>query len=372
MIRLASHLAAPCASQAEYGDRRARLAADLAPRRLDALLVSHGPNVRYLTGFSGSNSALLVWAEGAILFTDPRYRIQAAQESVCQLRVVKGRLLAAVIKAAHRRRLRRLGFDAARLTWQAFETMKENLALGESLEPASGLVESRRMVKSPTELVLIRRSVETASEAFRRALARARPGVRERDLAAELDYQMRRLGADQPAFESIVLSGERTALPHARPSDNPLACNRLLLVDVGASQDGYASDMTRMAFFGRPGRQVRELYRAVLEAQLAAVASVRPGIRAARVDQQARRVLRAHGLGKALAHSTGHGVGLEVHEAPRLGRGEKTRLAPGMTFTVEPGAYLEGVGGVRIEDMVVVTATGCEVLTPTSRELLVL
>jgi len=161
-------------------------------------------------------------------------------------------------------------------------------------------------------------------------------------------------------------------MPHAQPSSQTIRNNRLLLVDMGASREGYASDMTRMAFLGRPGRKVRELYGAVLEAQSAAVDAVRPGATAGSVDRAARRVLRAHGLEKAFVHSTGHGLGLEIHEAPRLAKGVATPLEAGMAITVEPGAYLEGFGGIRIEDTVVVTSSGCEVLTPTSKELLVL
>lgn len=356
----------------ELPSRRRQLASQLRDRKLDALIVSSPPDIRYLSGFTGSNGLLLVSLDCALLFTDPRYRIQAAQETDCKVAVAKGPLFPALMKAARGLKLLRIGFEHTRLTCQAFELLKANLYLGASLEPASGLVESQRTVKSAGEISLIRRSVLTNSEAFRRALRKLRPGMRECDLAAELDYQMRRLGAEGPAFETVVASGPRTALPHARPTANTLARNQLLLIDVGASQDGYASDMTRMAFLGRPTRKVRHLYQAVLEAQLAAISAVRAGARAESVDRAARRVLRAHKLDRAFVHSTGHGLGLEIHEPPRLGRRDKTRLAAGMVITIEPGAYLEGFGGVRIEDTVLVTSTGCEILTPTSKELLVL
>jgi Xaa-Pro aminopeptidase len=357
---------------AEYPDRRRRLLAELPGRKLDALLVSHLPNIRYLTGFTGTNAVLLLHPDRTLLLTDPRYRLQAAQESDCAVRIVKGPLLVAAVKSSRRLKLLRLGFESARFDWQAIENVKGHLCLGAALEPVSGLVEHLRTVKSPAEIGLIHRSVLTTSEAFRRAIRHARPGMPERDLAAELEYQMRLLGADRPAFETLVTCGPRTAFPHARSSSCPLTANGLLLVDMGASQNGYASDMTRMAFFGRPGPRAKRLHRAVLEAQLEALGVVRPGISAAAVDRRARRVLRDHGLDRAFHHSTGHGLGLEIHEAPRLGKGEKTRLAPGMVFTVEPGIYLEGFGGVRIEDTVLVTQTGCEVLTPTPKELLLL
>jgi Xaa-Pro aminopeptidase len=226
------------------------------------------------------------------------------------------------------------------------------------------------MVKSRAEVERIRRAVNTNSQAFEQTLGRLRPGLPEREVAAELDFQMRRLGAEGPAFETIVASGSRTALPHARPTGQRLEGNALLLIDMGAFVDGYASDMTRMASLGRPDPKVKKMYRAVLEAQKAAVASVREGVNAGAVDKTARQVLKEHGLEREFVHSTGHGLGLEIHEAPKLGKKEKTRLEAGMVITIEPGAYVEGLGGVRIEDTVLVTRQGCEVLTPTSKELI--
>jgi Xaa-Pro aminopeptidase len=180
---------------------------------------------------------------------------------------------------------------------------------------------------------------------------------------------MRRLGAQKPSFETIVAAGERSALPHAHPTGAALKADQLVLVDMGAFRDGYASDMTRMLFLGVPGARVRRLYAAVLEAQLSAIDAVRPGVTSAHVDRQARKVLKAYKLDHAFIHSTGHGLGLEIHEMPRIGRKDKTPLQAGMAITVEPGVYLEGFGGIRIEDTLVVTQTGCRVLTPTSKEL---
>jgi len=225
-------------------------------------------------------------------------------------------------------------------------------------------------VKSAPEIALIRRSVDANSKAFEQALRVIRPGrTREADLAAEIDYRMRKLGAERPAFETIVASGERSALPHAQPTQRILGKNELLLIDMGATLEGYASDMTRVLYLGRPNGRIKRIYDAVLEAQLAAIAAVRPGVTAAHVDRAARNVLRTEKLDNAFVHSTGHGLGLEIHEPPRLGKKEKTRLQEGMAITIEPGVYLRGYGGVRIEDTVVVTKTGCEVLTPTSKEL---
>jgi Xaa-Pro aminopeptidase len=226
------------------------------------------------------------------------------------------------------------------------------------------------MIKSGMEIELIRRSVDLNSKAFEQSLSAIRPGrTREVDLAAEIDYRMRKLGAERSAFETIVASGDRTALPHAQPTQRILDKNELLLIDMGAALQGYASDMTRVLFLGRPNTRIKRIYRAVLEAQLAAIEVVRPGVAAAYVDRAARNVLKAEKLDDAFVHSTGHGLGLEIHEPPRLGKKEKTLLQEGMAITIEPGVYLRGFGGVRIEDTVVVTKTGCEILTPTSKEL---
>ncbi|MEO7145530.1 MAG: Xaa-Pro peptidase family protein [Bryobacteraceae bacterium] len=366
--------------------------------KLDALLISHAPNVRYLTGYTGSNGLLLLDAGGrGILFTDPRYAIQAAREATCkaqrvrrappdkpgtgsrrtpfcayslEVKVVRGPLLGAAAKVIGAKRLRRIGFEMAHLSWADHALLSKELPLKTALEPVSGWVEQQRMIKSAVEIEAIRRSVLLNSQAFANTVKKVRPGLRESEVAAELEYQMRRLGAEKPAFETIVASGERTALPHARPTANQLASNELLLIDMGASVEGYCSDMTRMAFLGRPGSKIKSMYGAVLEAQLAAIDAVRENVTAERVDRAARQVLKRHGFDKAFVHSAGHGLGLEIHEPPRLGKRDKTPIKAGMVVTIEPGIYLEGVGGIRIEDTLLVTRTGCEVLTPTSKDLL--
>src|SRR5258708_2037972 len=194
----------------------------------------------------------------------------------------------------------------------------------------------------------------------------------ETELAAELEYQMRRRGAEKPSFDTIVAAGTRTALPHAQPTRHPFGNHEMILIDMGATQDGYTSDMTRMVFLGNPDAKTRKMYDAVLQAQLSAIAAVREGVMAQRVDRAARESLQSKDLEKQFVHSTGHGLGLEIDEAPRLGKKDKTRLVAGMVITIEPGVYIEGTGGIRIEDTVLVTRTGCEVLTPTPKELLLL
>jgi Xaa-Pro aminopeptidase len=353
--------------------RRDTVGAGLAERKFDALLVAFSPNLRYLTGFTGSNGNLLITPNRAILFTDPRYTAQAANETACEVRIAKGPLSKAVSAAIGRMKLRRIGYEPARMTCDVLEGLKSKLPMRAAMEPvkepAEGWIEELRAVKSPDEIERIRRSVKTNSQAFEQAVARVKPGMSESDLAAELEYRMRRLGAEKPSFETIVAGGARSAWPHAQPTASRLKPGDLTIVDMGAMQDGYASDMTRMLFLGAPAAKVKRAYRAVLEAQLAAIDAVRPGVKAAAVDAAARDVLKGYDLDRAFVHSTGHGLGLEIHEPPRIGRRSKAKLRAGMAITIEPGVYLEGFGGIRIEDTVIVTETGCQVLTPTSKEL---
>lgn len=356
----------------ESAARLATVAQDLPARKLDALLVWNGLNVRYLSGFTGDNAALLVLPGKAILFTDPRFQIQAAQQVACQVRIAKGPLVMEILAAIRRLRLVRIGYEPARMTCDAFDSIKSRLPMKAAMYPIPGWIESLRAIKSDSELAIIRRSVDTNSRAFEQTVARVRPGMKEHDLAAELEYRMRRLGAERPAFETIVAGGVRSALPHAQPTAAKLESGQLVVVDMGAMQDGYCSDMTRMLFLGTPTPRVKRTYRAVLEAQLAAIDAVRAGVGTARVDAAARKVLKGHGLDRAFVHSTGHGLGLEIHEPPRIGRRDKSKLQPGMAITIEPGVYLEDFGGIRIEDTVVVTESGCEIVTPTSKDLRVI
>ncbi|HLK21120.1 MAG TPA: Xaa-Pro peptidase family protein [Bryobacteraceae bacterium] len=345
----------------------------LSELKIDALLVSALPNIRYLSGFTGSNGLLLITPDSQTLFTDPRYTIQASQESKAKVKIVaKGPLEAAAVELIRRKKLKRIGFESTRMIYESYRRLKEALPLGAGLKPIGAVIEKLRMIKSPEEIARIRQSVLTNSEAFESTVRSIRPGVSEMAIAAELDFKMRRLGAEKAAFETIVATGTRTALPHAQPSQQKAAVNELLLIDMGSCQNGYMSDMTRMLFLGRPDRKVTHMYKAVLKAQLAAIDGVRAGITAGQVDRKARQVLESEGLGKEFVHSTGHGLGLEIHELPRIGRKDPTRLEAGMVITIEPGAYIRDFGGVRIEDTVLVTKNGCEVLTATSKELMLL
>jgi Xaa-Pro aminopeptidase len=352
----------------ELEQRRRSVQTALAGHKADALLVSSPANIRYLTDYAGSNGLALVTPAETHFFTDPRYALEASQTITCKLHIAKTALIEALAAILKRKKLKKIGFEPAWFNLEQHSKLKALLPSGASLHPVSGVVENLRMIKSPAEIDQIRKSVLVNSEAYARTLRRVRLGMRERDVAAELDYQMRVFGAEKPAFDTIVAAGVRTALPHAQPTSRRLEENDLLLIDMGACLDGYMSDMTRMAFLGFPTKRIRGLYGAVLEAQLAAIASVRPGITSARVDAAAREVLKRHALDRHFVHSTGHGLGLEIHEGPRIGKKDQTKLAAGMAITIEPGAYIEGLGGIRIEDTVLVTAQGCEVLTPTTKE----
>jgi Xaa-Pro aminopeptidase len=346
----------------EIGQRRRDIAARLPKLKADALLVSAPANVRYLSDYTGSNGLVLLLPSETHFFTDPRYEISARQNIAGHVHIVKGPLIAGVIQVIKRKRLKKIGFESGWTQFDAYQRLKEGLPLGVSLVPV------RRMVKSPAEIDTIRRSVNLNSEAFARVLKRIRPGVRELDVAAEIEFQMKMLGAEKPSFDTIIAAGPHSALPHSHPTGHQIGANELLLIDMGASLEGYASDMTRVIHLGPPPKRIREMYRAVLEAQLAGIDAVREGTTAGKVDAATRNALKKYQLDKAFVHSTGHGLGLEIHEPPRLGKKDQTKLQAGMAITIEPGVYIEGLAGIRIEDTVLVTKNGCEVLTPTSKE----
>jgi Xaa-Pro aminopeptidase len=352
----------------EFEQRRRSIQTALGGHKIDALLVSSPANIRYLTGYAGSNGLALVTPSETHFFTDPRYALEASATITCKLHIAKRPLIEEAAGIVKRKKLKKIGVEPAWMNLDQHQKLKDLLPLGASLKPLPGIVDTLRMTKSPAEIDYIRKSVRVNSEAYARTLRRVRLGMRERDIAAELDYQMRLHGAEKPAFETIVAAGARTALPHARPTGRRLEENDLLLIDMGACLDGYMSDMTRMAFLGPPTKRVKTLYDAVLEAQMTAIEAVRPGVTSAQVDGAAREVLKRHGLDRHFVHSTGHGLGLEIHESPRIGKKDQTKLTAGMVITIEPGAYIDSFGGVRIEDTVLVTANGCEVLTPTTKE----
>ncbi|HYL67785.1 MAG TPA: Xaa-Pro peptidase family protein [Candidatus Limnocylindria bacterium] len=338
----------------------------------DAVLVSHLPNIQYLCGFTGSAALLLVESGRSTLYTDSRYTFQAREEVAgCRVTIAKRGLIKALGDDLRARRgRRRVAYASAQVTVAQKASLES--AAGSRIRWVSGgdAVERLRAVKDASELAIMQEAAVLISEVVTDVIPSIEPGITELELAAEVEYGIKRKGGSGPSFETIVASGPRSAWAHARPTSKPLRKNELVVMDQGAILRGYCSDLTRTVFLGRATTRVRRLYRAVLEAQEAARSAIMPGVSTGDVDAAARQVLRRYGLAKYFTHSTGHGLGLEIHEMPRLGRGEKTLLEKGMVVTVEPGVYVEGLGGIRIEDDVVVTPTGAVSLTNAPREFL--
>jgi Xaa-Pro aminopeptidase len=341
----------------------------LAHADLSGLLVTKPVNVRYLTGFSGSYGALLLLHDRTIFFTDRRYEQQAGAEVPgAELVLAPGDLIGAVagvLRAAGDG----LGFEPAGLNWGDGQRLRASVP-GRAVVPAPALVEELREVKDERELASMREAARLGCEALAGLLEGLRPGVSEREVAVALELALRRLGGDGLAFDTIVAFGEHAAEPHHHPGDRPLAAGDLVKLDFGARVDGYCSDMTRTVVCGRASERQREVYELVRRAQAAGLDRLRGGVPAAEVDRACRETIAEAGLGEAFGHPAGHGVGLEIHEAPRIRQGASGRIAAGTPVTVEPGVYLPGFGGVRIEDLAVVRPDGHEVLTPATKELL--
>jgi Xaa-Pro aminopeptidase len=349
-----------------------RLRAFLHESQFEAILVSHLPNIRYLCGFSGSAGLLLVDPAAATLFTDSRYALQSRQEvEGARTRIcARGLIRAAGESLRTSRGRRRVGFSSSCVTVAQRQALES--AAGSRVRWVSdqGVVEKLRAVKDASEVATMRQAAALISRVLEATIPSIRPGVSELEVAAKIEFEIKHGGGSGPSFETIVASGARSAWAHARPTAKRLGKNELVVLDQGAILRGYCSDMTRTVFIGRAPRKIRHLYEAVSEAQAAAKSAIRPGARAGDIDRAARRVLTGKGFGRYFTHSTGHGLGLEVHESPRIGRREDTELRPDMVLTVEPGVYLEGLGGIRIEDDVLVTTGGAEDITTSPRNLI--
>jgi Xaa-Pro aminopeptidase len=347
---------------------------ELAKRGAEALLVTHLPDVRWLCGFTGSNAALAVTGRRAVLFTDGRYTTQAKEETQgARVEIAKKSALkeaCALLEAS----ATGAAFDPEQTTVAQLDIMRSALE-GKSrrsfFQPLrSPLVSALRMVKDADELLQMEKAAALGCTLFDAILPHLVSGVPEVEVAAELEFFARNLGAEAMSFETIVASGRRSALPHGHATEAKLPRNGFVTLDFGVILKGYCSDMTRTVCLGKPDKQAREAYDAVLEAQQAAVEAVRPGVTCGEVDEAARSVLRKAGLAEYFTHSTGHGVGLEIHELPRIAAGQRAELEPGMIVTIEPGVYLAGKFGVRIEDMVAVTDRGQRILTPATKALI--
>jgi len=356
-----------------HAARRARAQEMVRALGAGAVLVTTRPNVRYLTGLASSNAALLLPADGpGLLATDSRYTL-AAQRDAPDLELITDRFIEGKLAAeAARRGVTVLAFEAQEMTVERHAEVAAR-AEGVTTVPFGRKIEELRMVKDAEELEFIAAACRLSSQALADVLPEIRPGLSERTLASLLDHRMTQLGADGPAFETIVASGPNGALPHHVPTDRPLRRGDLVTMDFGALYQGYHADMTRTIAVGEPAGWQRDIYELVAEAQRTGIEALEPGAEAGGVDAAAREVIEAAGHAEHFQHGTGHGVGLEIHEAPMLGYGRTGKLADRVPVTVEPGVYLPGKGGVRIEDVLVVTAGGgARILTSTTRELLVL
>ncbi len=351
--------------------RRHDLSLGFRDAKIDALLITSPANWYYLTSFTGEYGALVVSRNGTTLITDGRFMVQGRDEmSGVRIFQQKRSLFESAGEFLRDSRLHRVGFDPTQVTVGQFRTLRKAAGAQVQWIATPGKVENLRMRKDPAELAQMRRAAILASEVVQSAIGLLKPGIRECEVAAEIEYQMRKRGASGPAFETIVAFGERSALPHARPTAKRLRKNELVVLDLGVILGHYCSDITRAVYMGRAPKRIRLWYQAVLEAQTAAIAAAKSGTACGDVDAAARQVLAGYHLDHLFVHSTGHGLGLEVHEDPRVARGQKKRLEPGNIITIEPGVYSAGIGGIRIEDDVAVHAGRTEVLTRAPRDLI--
>jgi Xaa-Pro aminopeptidase len=354
-----------------FAVRRKKLRSHIQKAQADALLVTNFTNVTYLTGFTGDDSYLLVTLDGETLITDPRYTTQLAEECPglpLEIREPGVKMLSALSKVVGKAKVANLGIEGNSAT-VSFEKSLAKVFPKLLIAVTENLVERLRVVKDKSEIDATRVACQQARRAYDLVRASLTTNMTELEVAAELEYQARRFGAKSLSFPAIVAVGDRAALPHARPTKRRLEESDFTLVDWGANSGLYMSDLTRIIITGRISPKLRKIYRVVLKAQLAAIDAIRPGRTCEQVDRVARQIITRAGFGKAFGHGLGHGTGLEIHEAPRLAVGQKTKLRPGMIVTVEPGIYVPGWGGVRIEDDILVTRTGHEVLTDVPKQL---
>lgn len=355
-----------------FDNRRRQLASELAARRLDAMLLTDLTNIRYLSGFSGSNAALLVGSDrSARIATDGRYTTQIAAEVPDIEAIIDRRTTLALLEGTDEPR--RIGVESAHLSVAAFEKLQSFVPEDVTLVPVTGLVEPLRLVKDGGELAELESVAALATQAFAELLDQGgvAAGRTERDVAADLEYLMRRAGSERTSFDTIVASGPNSAKPHHGASDRVIETGDLVTIDFGAHVRGYNSDMTRTLVVGEVGEFEREIYELVLQAQLAGVEAATVGTKLVDVDAACRDIIAAGGYGEYFSHSTGHGIGLDVHEGPYAAQTGTGTLAENMTLTIEPGIYVPGRGGVRIEDTLIISAGGPKIITNAGKDLLV-
>ncbi|UUZ79582.1 Xaa-Pro peptidase family protein [Paenibacillus sp. P26] len=353
-------------------ERIARLRRLMQEQGLEAVLITSAVNRLYMTGFTGSSGYVLITNDRAILLTDFRYATQAPQQAV-GYEVIEHApsAMESVRDLLKQIGLSRLGFEQNDLSYGAYRAAAEVLA-GIELMPTDQLVETLRLIKDENELAVMQEAADLADRTFLHLLDVLKPGLTEEEVALEIEIFVRKNGAAGTSFETIVASGERSALPHGKASDRVLGTNEFVKLDFGAHYKRYCSDITRTVVLGKPSDKHREIYNIVLEAQVTALETIKPGMTGREADAVARDIIKRYGYGDHFGHGLGHGLGLEVHEAPRLSLQGDVVLQPGMVVTVEPGIYLPGFGGVRIEDDIVITETGNRRLTQSTKDLIVL
>jgi len=348
------------------------LRASLRDKRLDALVTTSLPHVRYLSAFTGSNALCVVTPSRALIVTDTRYKDQVREEaSGFASRIAKGQLFDELPASSILAEARRIGFEHALLPVAHLNRL-EKLFPRKKFVGTDGIIQSLAAVKDATEIAHLRAAAEITDAVFGEILGLLRPGMTESEVAAELSYRQRRRGAEGDAFEVIVASGSHAALPHARASDRPLGTGELVVLDFGCRVQGYHSDLTRTVAIGKPSAELRTMYKTVQEAQAKALEECRVPMRAKALDAIARGHIRRAGLGKYFSHSLGHGLGLQIHEDPKLSAKSSSVLVAGNVVTIEPGVYVPGLGGVRIEDDVVLGTDGHELLTRSPKDLIIL
>ncbi|MEA1872522.1 MAG: Xaa-Pro peptidase family protein [Chloroflexota bacterium] len=355
-------------------ERLRKLRTSIAEKGLDALLLSQPENIRYLSRFTGSSGWLLISGQNAILATDFRYVEQAKGESPdFEIIQTKQDLRDWLPSLASDLGWHKLGFEASSISYEGYHKLSEAIKtkpVNLELVSTTGIVEQLRSIKEPGELEFITKAIELTDAAFEQARAIIRPGITEKKAAWEIEKLLRQEGSEGVPFEIIVASGPNSALPHAQPTEKTICSSEPVLIDMGARMSGYCSDFSRTLFLGEPGESLQEIYNIVLKAQATAIERIESGMDGSQADRLARSVIALAGYGDAFGHGLGHGVGLAVHEFPMLGPSSSASLVDGMVFTIEPGIYLAGQGGVRIEDMVVLENGKARVLSKSKRDLL--
>ncbi|MGE6488455.1 M24 family metallopeptidase [Paenisporosarcina sp. NPDC076898] len=352
-------------------EKLSKLRSALEEHQIDALLITSGHNRRYITDFTGTAGVAIVSKDQAVFITDFRYTEQAAKQ-IQNFEIVQHTktMLEEVSVQLEKMNVKKVGFEKDDMSYAMYESYKK--AVNTELVPVSGLIEKIRLIKTPQEITIIKAAADIAEAAFEHILTFIAPGKTELEVSNELEFFMRKQGASSSSFDIIVASGLRSALPHGVATDKVIEKGDFVTLDFGALYNGYVSDVTRTVAVGEQSEKLKEIYQVVLDAQLLSLEKIKPGMTGIEADAIARDYIKSKGYGEAFGHSLGHGIGLEVHEGPGLSFRSETVLEEGMVITIEPGIYLPGIGGVRIEDDAVVTATGLEKLTHSTKELLIL